>query len=301
MEFYALKSNESSLYLRHIPEPIENLHGILQFSRNDQNGEDARFLVEMSNTNPEYVHIKCSSNRKYLKKAPEKGTPWILAAAEQPVEDRNQPTCTLFKLEPSGKEYHDNDKVRLVHVQSGLYVRPITEGKFESCLGVVTEENSLSSFVLKADTNDKYLCCQLDVESGTNEILRFSEENSNSRFTKFTTEKPNNEDYADKNYVHIKCTYNGNYLRRVNQNRRLILAAAIDRNENIDNWECTLFKVESVGTPDGSNRITRCRLIHLQSGLYTMINGNFDLCLGGETPHPDNLDVYTLSSLPLSS
>ncbi|CAN6686397.1 unnamed protein product [Malus baccata var. baccata] len=155
-----------------------------------------------------------------------------------------------------------------------------------------------SPFLLKAETNNKYLRYQLDAESDINEILQFSEDNPDSRFVKFTTETPNNEDYADKHYVHIKCSYNGNYLRRVDQNRLLVLAAATDRNETKDNWACTLFKVEPVGPPDNNNQITRCRLRHLQSDLLTrpFIENRFELRLHQKTPDSQGVDVYSVSS-----
>ncbi|CAN6543691.1 unnamed protein product [Malus baccata var. baccata] len=178
-----------------------------------------------------------------------------------------------------------------------------------------------SPFLLKAETNNKYLRYQLDAESDINEILQFSEDNPDSRFVKFTTETPNNEDYADKHYVHIKCSYNGNYLRRVDQNRLLVLAAATDRNETKDNWACTLFKVEPVGPPDNNNQITCCRLLikykyfkfcisvifvsklfsnrlrHLQSDLLTrpFIENRFELRLHQKTPDSQGVDVYSVS------
>ncbi|KAB2603524.1 hypothetical protein D8674_004529 [Pyrus ussuriensis x Pyrus communis] len=146
-----------------------------------------------------------------------------------------------------------------------------------------------SPFLLKADINNKYLRYQLDAESDLNEIP----------VHKFTTEKPNNEDYADKNYVHIKCSYNGNYLRRVDQNRLLVLAAATDRNETKDNWACTLFKVEPVGPPDNNNLITRCRLRHLQSDLLTrpFIENRFELRLSQKTPDAGGMDIYSVSQV----
>ncbi|RXI00207.1 hypothetical protein DVH24_037755 [Malus domestica] len=154
-----------------------------------------------------------------------------------------------------------------------------------------------SPFLLKAETNNKYLRYQLDAESDINEIVQFSEDNPDSRFVKFTTETPNNEDYADKHYVHIKCSYNGNYLRRVDQNRLLVLAAATDRNETKDNWACTLFKVEPVGPPDNNNQITRCRLRHLQSDLLTrpFIENRFELRLHQKTPDSQGVDMYSVS------
>ncbi|CAN6555625.1 unnamed protein product [Malus baccata var. baccata] len=156
-----------------------------------------------------------------------------------------------------------------------------------------------SPFLLKADINNKYLRYQLDSESDLHEIVQFSEDNENSRFIKFTTEKPNNEDYADKNYVHIKCSYNGNYLRRVDQNRLLVLAAAADRNETKDNWACTLFKVEHVGPTDSNNLITRCRLRHLQSDLLTrpFIENRFELRLNQKTPDAGGVDIYSVSQV----
>ncbi|KAB2603523.1 hypothetical protein D8674_004528 [Pyrus ussuriensis x Pyrus communis] len=131
-----------------------------------------------------------------------------------------------------------------------------------------------SPFLLKADINNKYLRYQLDAESDLNEIVQFSEDNENSRFIKFTTEKPNNEDYADKNYVHIKCSYN-------------------------DNWACTLFKVEPVGPPDNNNLITRCRLRHLQSDLLTrpFIENIFELRLSQKTPDAGGVDIYSVSQV----
>ncbi|RXH85533.1 hypothetical protein DVH24_009354 [Malus domestica] len=153
-----------------------------------------------------------------------------------------------------------------------------------------------SPFLLKANTKNKYLSYQLDAESDLNEIVQFFEDNENSRFIKFITEKPNNEDYADKNYVHIKCSYIGNYLRRVDQNKLLVLAAAADQNETKDNWTCTLFKVEPVEPPNSNNLITRCRLRHLQTDLLTtpFIENIFELSLNQKTHDARGVDIYQL-------
>ncbi|CAN1793981.1 hypothetical protein LINPERHAP1_LOCUS20173 [Linum perenne] len=69
------------------------------------------------------VHIKCSSNGKYLRSDRINGTHWIAATAEEPEEDPTKDTCTLFKpMYSRTTSFSGAATIKLLHVYSKRYL-----------------------------------------------------------------------------------------------------------------------------------------------------------------------------------
>ncbi|XP_008374992.1 uncharacterized protein LOC126625649 [Malus sylvestris] len=308
---FALKSNNNQKYLRYIHQSYENLHGILQFSEVDDKSPNAKFQMEPAYGGYEgLVHIKCCYNNKYLRR-PNEHQHWIVAQADRPEEDLNHWTCTLF--EPRVVHADNKAVLRILHVQLGHYVMSLTSNDFHQCLFAEradpNPQNDLdvctvvdldplalpNTFVLKSNICNKYLRYMLDEENQTHEIVQFSGKDPKSEYSIFQVEQANNQDDQDNHYVHIKCTVNNKYFRRMDKDKQLIMAAADQRDENKKSWACTLFKPEHVGQAGNNNNNVLCRLRHVQSNLYTrpFVENRFELRLNGERPDPQGVDVYT--------
>ncbi|CAN6714470.1 unnamed protein product [Malus baccata var. baccata] len=307
--FFALKSNHSKKCLRIINQNIGKYQGVVQFSGDDVNSSHARFEVERADGNGELVHIKCTTNGKYLRRGDEREW-WIVAAGDEPEEDQSHWTCTLFEPQVVNKD--NKAVIRLLHVQLGRYIRLYTANQgaaflsrtvlpsgvghfveeaaannFHLCLYAdeiapkpenrlveytVIDLNPLalpSPFVLKSNSCDKYLSYILDEESQNHEIVQFSGEDPKREQSIFQVEQANSKDHKENHYVHIKCLYNNKYLRRMDVDKQLIMAVADRRDESTKSWGCTLFKPERVGKASKNHNNVLCRLRHVQSGLYT--------------------------------
>ncbi|XP_070668316.1 uncharacterized protein [Malus domestica] len=308
---FALKSNDNKKYLRYIHRRVENLAGLVQLSEENVKSEYAKFQTEPADSgNGGLVHIKCCFNNRYLRRANRRQY-WIVAGASEPEEDTSQWSCTLF--EPEVVHSDKEAVIRLIHVQLRHYVSSFTVNDFNQCLFAGTKNpkpgNAMdmytvvdleppllpSPFVLKSNNNDMYLRYMPDQENNIHQILRFSAQDRTSEHAQFQVERANGRDHQTKHYVHIKCLYNGKYLRRMDKYKLLILAAAENRDENTERWTCTLFKPQSVG-PTGNNRNNvLCRLRHVATGLYTkpFVDNRSELRLGDEVPDPYGVDVYT--------
>ncbi|XP_048444086.1 uncharacterized protein LOC125479098 [Pyrus x bretschneideri] len=311
--YFALKSNNNRKCLRYIDQVVENLHGVLQFSEEDFNSPYARFEMETANNGDgSYVHIKSRWNNKYLRRADDQHW-WIVAGADEPEESENLWSCTLFK--PVAVHAHNNlVLLRLQHVQLGHYVKLFSANAFRSCLFAhqpnpdhqmmdaytvidLVPVGIPNHFVLKSNNNDRYLRYKLDEDIINREILQFTAVEPTNPDTKFQIELANSRENQDNHYVHIKCSHNNKYFRRLDQNNLLILAAADQRDEDKRRWSCTLFKPELVGQADKDNNNVLCRLQHVQSSLYTrpFIESRLELRLNQLSPDLQELDVYTAS------
>ncbi|RXH77201.1 hypothetical protein DVH24_023475 [Malus domestica] len=308
---FALKSNNNKKYLRYIHQRIENLDGLVQLSEEDVKSEYARFQMEPADSGyGGLVHIKCCFNNKYLRRASDHQY-WIVAGANEPEEDKKHWSCTLF--EPVVVHSDNKAVFRLLHVQLGHFVTSFTVNDFNQCLFAERNTPNLhndmdvytvvdleplvlpSPFVLQSNNNNRYLRYMLDQENNIHQILQFSAQDRTSEFAQFQVERANSRDHQNNHYVHIKCLYNNKYLRRMDINRSLILAAADDRDENTGRWTCTLFKPESVGPTGNNHNNVLCRLRHVATGLYTkpFVDNRLELRLGEENPDPQEVDVYT--------
>ncbi|CAN0907694.1 hypothetical protein LINGRAHAP2_LOCUS24941 [Linum grandiflorum] len=120
--FVVFKSdtNGSSRYLRYIAEQGE-LDDVVSCDGDNATNPHAKFELEPPRNavvvDKPVVHIRSCYNNKYLRTEQHL---WIVAAAEEPNEDQCQWSCTLF--EPVFSTHHPN-VVRLLHVQSRLYLR----------------------------------------------------------------------------------------------------------------------------------------------------------------------------------
>ena len=239
---FALKSNDNKKYLRYIHRRIENFVGLVKLSEENVKSEYAKFQMEPADRGyGGLVHIKCCFNNRYLRRANHRQY-WIVAGAAEPEEDTDHWSCTLFEPEV----VHSGNKavIRLIHVQLGHYVTSYTVNDFNQCLfagsstpnpgnaidvyTVVDLEPLLlpSPFVLKSNNNDMYLRYMPDPENNIHQILQFSAQDRTSEYAQFQVERPNSRDHQTNHYVHIKCLYNGKYLRRMDKYKLLILAAA---------------------------------------------------------------------------
>ncbi|PQQ12944.1 uncharacterized protein Pyn_21154 [Prunus yedoensis var. nudiflora] len=98
-------------------------------------------------------------------------------------------------------------------------------------------------FVLKPITNNKYLRYINQSMGEVKDILQFCGNDIMSIYSRFEKETaaPDNPDL-----VHIKCSYNNNYLSRAKQEDSLIVAGASQKQQQPNLWTCTLFKPELV-------------------------------------------------------
>ncbi|KAM5581029.1 hypothetical protein ABKV19_010307 [Rosa sericea] len=78
----------------------------------------AKFEVVTANTGTGLVHIRCSQNRKFLRRRFESDVN-LTPEADEPEEDQSKWSCTLF--EPQVAEDGNPDRARLFHVQSKQY------------------------------------------------------------------------------------------------------------------------------------------------------------------------------------
>lgn len=312
---FALQSKGGRrLYLRYTDKTMADTPGRLEFSEKEVLSPYAKFQAEPATDGCEgFVHIKCLYINKYLRRASPSHW-WILAAADQPNEDRNSWECTLFHPQLVRHE-GQNAVVRLLHVQLGHYAvsfsvdADLNETLYansgnpdaydlDMCTVIDLERIELPNpFVLKSNDNGGYLRCLLDdQESNNHEILQFSEPDRSSRFAKFYLEQPNSSDHRDHYYVHIKCLCNNKYLRRMDSNGLLILAVADQPDEDKSSWTCTLFKPEHV-EPPGKNTPDKvlCRIRHGQTDLYTrpFVDSRSELQLGDKDPDLEEVDAYT--------
>lgn len=113
------------MYLRYTDKTMADTPGRLEFSEKEVLSPYAKFQAEPATDGGEgFVHIKCLYINKYLRRASPTHW-WILAAADQPNEDRNSWECTLFHPQLVRHE-GQNAVVRLLHVQLGHYAMSFT-------------------------------------------------------------------------------------------------------------------------------------------------------------------------------
>ncbi|XP_021817692.1 uncharacterized protein LOC110759862 [Prunus avium] len=131
--FVVVTSNINGKYLRYIDEDIKNdvPAGCLKFSGQEAGSQYAKFEVEMakSSGNEGLVHIKCCYNNKYwARRSPSRLL--IAAVANEPVEEKYNPLCTLFKpvyinddvLVGDDKSTNHILVLRFLHTQRGEYL-----------------------------------------------------------------------------------------------------------------------------------------------------------------------------------
>jgi hypothetical protein len=117
--FVALKSKYVGKYLRLTENDGSLPAGFLKFERRKVATEQAKFELVPEKSGNGLVHLRCCYNNKYLVRYTDAfGTDcssrWIVAAADEPEEDKSNVSCTLFKLEPvniRGLEF------RFLHIQ----------------------------------------------------------------------------------------------------------------------------------------------------------------------------------------
>ncbi|KAK9950696.1 hypothetical protein M0R45_006171 [Rubus argutus] len=116
--FVALKGMYNDKYLI-----LRNNHprlpaGFMKFDGEEVASPLAKFEVEMAKSGNGLIHIRCCYNNKYLVREGHNEN-WIVAAADKPMEDENEISCTLFEPEP----YDENGglEFRFYHIQLGMY------------------------------------------------------------------------------------------------------------------------------------------------------------------------------------
>ena len=304
--FFALKSKHIKKCLRIIYQNIGKYHGVVQFSGDDVKSSQAGFQVERADGNGELVCIfKCTTNGKYLRRGDEREW-WIVSAGDEPEEDQSHWTCTLFEPQVVHKDnkavirllhvqlgryvrlYTANQGAafigRRLPTTVGNLVTSATAKDFHECLYAEETAPNLENrmdeytvidldplalpnpFVLKSNSCDRYLSYILDEENHNHEIVQFSGEDPKREQSIFQVEQANNKDHQENHYVHIKCSHDNKYLRRMDIDKQLIMAVAHRRDESTKSWGCTLFKPERVGQASKNHNNVLCRLRHVQSG-----------------------------------
>ncbi|CAN0922288.1 hypothetical protein LINGRAHAP2_LOCUS33003 [Linum grandiflorum] len=108
--------------------------------------------VVASATDKSLIHIKCSSNSKYLRIFVKHRSVWIGATADTTEEDRTKDACTLFQplsLTATSADGPTTTLIRLLHVQSGKFLMPFfDEDQDDDLQGIASlgkdDENSRS-------------------------------------------------------------------------------------------------------------------------------------------------------------
>lgn len=328
-KFVVLKSNYNNKYLGYVPkEEFKDVHqgaeatrnSFLRFYISDVDSPYTKFEVQRAEIGNGLVHLKCCYNNKYwVRWSPNHW--WIVAAAQEPEEDKSKWSCTLFK-----PIYVDGNAktVRFLHVQLGHYACLWRIGApFGYCLfggskdpdkdsqDVVTiidwdsllkksQSFSLPRYVvLKSNYNNKYLAyvpkyefkdIDQGVEPTRNSFLQFFITEDVSPYTKFEVHKAK----IGNGLVHIRCCYNNKYWVRWSKNHWWIVAAADEPEENQSQWSCTLFKPIDVDRDAKS-----VRFMHVQLGHYAClwrIGPPFGDCLfgGSKDPNGESCDVVTV-------
>ncbi|XP_068309793.1 uncharacterized protein [Pyrus communis] len=115
--YVVLQSRYNAKYLSYVKED-EQIHGFLKFSGEEVVSPYSKFHVEMaksSGATKGLVHIRCCYNKKYWVRRSQTHN-WIVAGADEPLEDESKWSCTLF--EPVYVDEHDPAQgVRFRHVQ----------------------------------------------------------------------------------------------------------------------------------------------------------------------------------------
>ncbi|PRQ53182.1 putative clostridium epsilon toxin ETX/ mosquitocidal toxin MTX2, Agglutinin [Rosa chinensis] len=108
--------NDSYLIYRN--DSDSETRGFLRVNGSNVFSSLAKFEVVTANTGTGLVHIRCSHNKKFLRRRTE-GNVNLSPEADEPEEDQSKWSCTLF--EPQVAEDGNPDKARLFHVQSKQY------------------------------------------------------------------------------------------------------------------------------------------------------------------------------------
>lgn len=126
LRFVVLKSNYNERYLGYVqPKEFEDIHqgvapsrnNFLRFDRDEVSTTYTKFEIERAKIGNGLVHIKsCYNNKYWVRWSPNHW--WIVAAADQPEEDRSKWFCTLFK--PVYIDRNANT-IRFLHSQLGHY------------------------------------------------------------------------------------------------------------------------------------------------------------------------------------
>lgn len=125
----ALLSVYNQKYMPYVvAEGNPELDGFLQFSENEVEEPYTEFEVEEAKSGNEMVNIKSRYNEKYLVRHNEQSH-WIVAGADEPNEDLNTWSCTLFKIINIG-----DSNIRLRHAQLDKYACVHTTPYYDSFL-----------------------------------------------------------------------------------------------------------------------------------------------------------------------
>ncbi|KAL7170603.1 hypothetical protein ACSBR2_035475 [Camellia fascicularis] len=325
-----IKSNHNHKYLRYIHK-YGPVHRFLRFSGEEVSSHYAKFELKRARTSggKGCVHIRCCySNRYFVRKSA--NDQWIVAAADEPEEDRSKWSCTLFEPLYVDNDDDDNDDaqtVRFRHIQLGryaclwreatprdlcLYVRSpeLDNGQcdvytiidWDSPLifppndeAFTIENMTLPRFaVLKSNWNDQ--CLHYIHEDGeVHGFVQFSGEEVSSQYSKYELKMAKTSSNGNV-LVHIKCWYNNKYFVRWSPDQWWIVATADEPKEDQSKWSCTLFEPRHVNDYDVAQTI---RLRHIQLGHYAClwrVTTVHSSCLFVATTEPDKeqCDVFTI-------
>ncbi|XP_030501272.2 uncharacterized protein LOC115716583 [Cannabis sativa] len=99
--FVVLKSMWNGKYLRKMSKDESNEKGMnatfLKFEGEDITSPLVKFAVEIAQRNREFVHLRSCHNNKYLTIEPNNSLMRIVAGADEPIEDLDSLSCTMFK------------------------------------------------------------------------------------------------------------------------------------------------------------------------------------------------------------
>ncbi|PRQ53175.1 putative clostridium epsilon toxin ETX/ mosquitocidal toxin MTX2, Agglutinin [Rosa chinensis] len=123
-----LKSSWFNTYLNYNNDSDSETHGFLKVNGSNVFSPLAKFEVVTANTGTGLVHIRCSQNRKFLRRKFESDVN-LTPEADEPEEDQSKWSCTLF--EPQVVDGNP-DQARLFHVQAKLYATAWNEGGGEN-------------------------------------------------------------------------------------------------------------------------------------------------------------------------
>ncbi|XP_050379954.1 uncharacterized protein LOC126797357 [Argentina anserina] len=252
-------------YLNYSSDSDSETLGFLKFNGKDALSTLAKFEVVKASTGTGQVHIRCSHNRKFLRTRTE-GHPNLSPEADEPEEDQSKWSCTLFEPRVLPED-GNSDIVRLFHVGRKQYAEAWNEGEGENKKFLrlfdspsqqgffhITNLESLvilpSIFALSSPWFDNYyLNYSDDSDSETLGYLKFNGTDAYSSLAKFEVVKAS----AGTRLVHIRCSFNGKFLRTRTEGHPNLSPEADEPEEDQSKWSCTLFEPRVLpedGSPD---------------------------------------------------
>ncbi|KAM5581047.1 hypothetical protein ABKV19_010320 [Rosa sericea] len=206
----ALKSSWFSFYMNYSNDSDSETRGFLKFNGANVFSSLAKFEVVTANTGTG-IHIRCSHNRKFLRKRSE-GDVNLSPEGDEPEEDQSKWSCTLF--EPQVAEDGNPDKARLFHVQSKQYA---TAWDVEGVrfLRLYGEQHGQNIFDITGLESLVILPKHVAFKASNNFYLQLAESNQ-LRFV--STDKGIPDSWFEVSTdgdgrVKIKCYKNNSYLR----------------------------------------------------------------------------------------